>query len=93
MSAKNHAAMFVVVFVFDEKGVLHVTRGVIGGNIETFEIVIFRFYFRAIHNGKSELGKDAFNFFLYLGKGVDMADIWSGAGDRGVEKFVLECFF
>jgi hypothetical protein len=77
VGAQNHAAVFLRLFVGDEKGVLHVAGGMVGGDVEGFEVVVFGFHFGAVGDLEAELGEDFFDFFLNLGKWVNVADLWA----------------
>ncbi len=92
MGAEDHAAVFGVVFVGDEEGVLHVAGGMVGGDVEAFEVVVFGFDFGAVGDLEAELGEDFFDFFLDLGKWVNVAYLCGLAWKGGVEEFGFEVF-
>lgn len=68
-------AVFGVLGLFDEEGVLHVASRMVVGDIKGGEIVVFRFYFRAIGNGEPHLAEDVFDFCEGFKDGVDGADL------------------
>lgn len=73
LGSQYEAAVFLFVFVGDEEGVLHVARGVVSRDVESFEVVVFGFYFGAVHDGEAHVGEDVFDFELGLSQWVDVS--------------------
>ena len=84
------------------ESILHVARGMRGGNVERIEIVIFGFHFGAVQHRESERGEQVFDFRLYARDWMEAAWAWAGCRQRKIEPFCLqaliqrtsgECFF
>ena len=72
------------VFV-DEKGILHVTGGMILGEIERLEIIVVELHFGTFGNLKAETGKNFRYLSLYERYGVPAAELAGGARQRHVD--------
>ena len=55
------------------EGILHVARGMVGGDVQRVEIVIFVFHFGAIQHGETERDEEVLDFGLDLRDGMQMA--------------------
>lgn len=64
--AQNHSSTIFIRFILNEKSVLHVAGGVIGRDVQSFKIVIFRFDFRTVGDHETHLIENAFDFGLNL---------------------------
>jgi len=58
------------------KGILHVARGVILGDIEGRKVVVFAFDFRPLLNTKAHAGEDLLDFIHNLKHRMEAADRW-----------------
>ena len=81
------------VAIGEPEGILHVARGMVGGDIQRIEIVIFVFDLGAIQHGETERDEQVFDFGLNPGDGMQVAHARAGRGQREIQPLGVKPLF